>query len=124
MRLGAQHKGAGTRNARATPNSTRPNSRRLSLSRRYFQTRRREIAENKQRAEALFHSGADCKWTALKNQDGIYCRLNGRIFRLIKADDRKFHMVRLKALTDPGALVGRYNSRGDATAALQTIAYA
>jgi hypothetical protein len=86
--------------------------------------RRREIAENKLAAEALFHSGADCKWTALTNHDGLYCRLNGRVFQLVKGGDKKFHMFRLKALTDPGALVGRYTSRGDATSALETIAYA
>ncbi|WP_135210285.1 hypothetical protein [Vitreimonas flagellata] len=55
---------------------------------------------------------------------GLYCRLNGRVFQLVKGGDKKFHMFRPKALAGPGALVGRYTSRGDATSALETIAYA
>lgn len=86
--------------------------------------RKRERAEAAAASEALFHSGADCKWTALSRHRGLYCRLNGRAFRLINSEDKRFHLARIHDPADEGQPVGRYATRGDATRALEQVAYA
>lgn len=85
--------------------------------------RKRELAEAAAALEARFLSGADCKWTPVKGHEGLYCRVNGRAFRLTKDEEKKFVLHRIGGLDDPGEHVGRYSAREDATRAVQNVAY-
>lgn len=85
--------------------------------------RRRDLAEAAAEIEAQFISGADCKWTPLASHEGLYCRVNGRAFRLAKDAQKKFLLHRIDQPSDPGMLVGRYGSRSDANRILGEVAY-
>ena len=85
--------------------------------------RKRELAEAAAELEARFLSGADCKWTPVKGNDGLYCRVNGRAFRLTRDEQKKHLLHPLSTQDETGPLIGRYGSRADATIALQSIAY-
>lgn len=69
-------------------------------------------------------SGADCKWTALSKSKTLHCRMNGRLFRLDRQADKKFHLFRVGSLDDQeGEQVGRYAGRTEATKAVAEMAY-
>lgn len=70
-------------------------------------------------------SGADCKWTQLQKSPNWYCRSNGRTYRLSPTKDKMWHLYRVSSTSDDeeGALMGKYQRRGDATKALAAIAY-
>ena len=73
--------------------------------------------------QAQFLSGADCKWTPLAGHEGLYCRMNGRAFRLMKDAQKKHVLHRVGEPSDAGAIVGRYATRTDATKALEVVAF-
>ncbi len=94
--------------------------------------RRREHAENYKNAreaerEALRErliSGADCKWTALRKPDEMYCRMNGRLYRVSRDNDKRWSLCRVVSLDDAkGSLIGRYAARGDASKVVADMAY-
>lgn len=69
-------------------------------------------------------SGADCKWTPINRSEELYCRLNGRAYRLDRQVDGTVLLYRIADLDDPkGNLLGRYRRRGDATKAVSDMAY-
>jgi hypothetical protein len=71
-----------------------------------------------QAAEQTFLSGADCKWAQIGSGADLYCRLNGRTYRLSRAADKKLEVWRVQAMEDAaGRLIGRYSGRPDATKA-------
>ncbi|MCP3475059.1 hypothetical protein NLM33_32575 [Bradyrhizobium sp. CCGUVB1N3] len=74
--------------------------------------------------EQRFLSGADCGWTRIEKSEALYCRRNGRAFRIIQGKDKRWTLYRIKELADKGDLLGTYQGRGDANKALQQIAYA
>lgn len=81
-------------------------------------------AAERARLEARFLAGADSKWTPVAGSKTLYCRMNGRVFRLVRAVDGKQVLERIASHnSDTGILVGRYASRGDATAAVREVAY-
>jgi len=75
---------------------------------------RREQAENYQRhseAERLrrqqrFLSGADCGWTPIKEFDDLYCRRNGRAFRIARDQDKRCSVMRSIQPCDTLAHIG------------------
>lgn len=73
--------------------------------------------------ERRFLSGADCKWTSLQGSKQLFCRLNGRAYRLTPLADRSCEISRINQPDDPGVFVGRYKRRGDGTKALSVIAF-
>lgn len=73
--------------------------------------------------ERRFLSGADCKWTPLSGSKQLYCRLNGRAYRLTPLVDGSCEVSRINQPQDPGVPVGRYRRRGDATKAISVIAF-
>lgn len=85
--------------------------------------RKRELAEAAAALEARFLSGADCKWTPVKGHEGLYCRVNGRAFRLTRDREKKHLLHRIEQLGDSGEHIGRYSSRADASRALEAVAY-
>jgi uncharacterized protein YbaR (Trm112 family) len=45
---------------------------------------RRLKAEERVKLERRFLSGADCGWTAIEKSEALYCRRNGRAFRIVQ----------------------------------------
>jgi hypothetical protein len=75
-------------------------------------------------AEQRLISGADCRWTPRKGTKDVYCRANGRLFRLTATLDKRVELYRSATVDgDKGTLLGKYLSRGDATKAVAQIAY-
>ncbi|RYE64722.1 MAG: hypothetical protein EOO83_00440 [Oxalobacteraceae bacterium] len=79
--------------------------------------------EQRAAAEQRLLSGADCKWTAWGKTDA-YCRVGGRLFRLTTREDKFLDLFRAEEVgAGKQRLLGRYAKRGDATKALEKIAY-
>lgn len=70
-----------------------------------------------------FQSGADCGWTKVTESEDLYCRRNGRTFRIVRAKDKRWRLYRTATVDDAGVLLGTYQGRGDANKALGQIAY-
>lgn len=86
--------------------------------------RDRRRAEMQELAEQTFLSGADCKWTKIGASADLYCRVNGRTYRLFRAPDKKLEVWRAQSTDDAaGRLIGRYQGRADATNAVGQVAY-
>jgi hypothetical protein len=91
----------------------------------------REQEENYQRqreAEWLrlqqrFLSGADCGWARIEEFEDLFCRRNGRAFRIARGKDKRWKLYRVASVADAGVLLGSYQGRRDANKALEQIAY-
>jgi hypothetical protein len=70
-----------------------------------------------------FLSGADCGWTRVAESEDLYCRRNGRTFRIVRTKDKRWRLYRIATLEEAGILLGTYQGRGDANRALEQIAY-
>ncbi|NYT40772.1 hypothetical protein HZY97_08395 [Sphingomonas sp. R-74633] len=80
--------------------------------------------EQRLAAEQRLLSGADCKWTPWAGTKDLYCRVGGRLFRLAPRDDKFLDLFRVEEIdSSEGHLLGRYMKRGDATKAVERIAY-
>jgi len=81
-------------------------------------------AEAQQLAEETFLSGADCKWTQFGTAPALFCRVNGRMYRLDRVPDRMVEVQRVQSMEETaGRYIGRYKGRPDATKAIAYIAY-
>jgi hypothetical protein len=88
------------------------------------QERYRRWKENERvRVEQIFLSGADCGWTPIEKVNGLYCRRNGRTFRVEQGHDKRWALFRVQEVGDKGSLLGQYQGRRDASRALDKIAY-
>ncbi|NIJ39518.1 hypothetical protein FHR22_004268 [Sphingopyxis panaciterrae] len=72
--------------------------------------------------EQRFHSGADCKRTPIAKSKEVYCRANGRTYRLSPTPDGMWLLHRIKDVGE-SELVGRYRGRREASATLQKVAF-
>jgi hypothetical protein len=89
-----------------------------------WEERERRRAEMKEAAKLRFLLGAYCKWTQIGSSTDLYCRVNGRTYRLSHAADKKLEVWRVQSMDDAaGRLIGRYQGRPDATRAIEQIAY-
>lgn len=79
--------------------------------------------EAREALERRFLSGADCKWTPVGGSKAFYLRINGRAYRLAPNKDKRWDLVRIEAIDDPGDWVGTYGSRRDASNAIAKLAY-
>jgi hypothetical protein len=84
----------------------------------------RSKEEERLKLEQRFISGADCGWTPIGTSHAFYCRRNGRAFRITQGKDNRWTLYRVKDSSDKGKMLGTYQGRRDASAALKTIAYA
>lgn len=73
--------------------------------------------------EARFLSGADCGWTPVTGSSSVWCRRNGRTYRLERRKDGRQDMFRCDGVDDRGLLVGTYATRADASKAVKVLAY-
>lgn len=96
------------------------------------ETERREAREQRWKAqkeadrlalEARFLSGADCGWTPVNGSTSVWCRRNGRGYRLERRKDGRQDMFRSDGVDDRGFLVGTYGTRADASKAVKVLAY-
>ena len=86
---------------------------------------RQRLEEERLALEERFLAGFDCKWTPLRKSKDLYCRINGRTYRLSPTADKMWQLHRLAHHDDStGVSIGKYRRRGDATKALGQIAYA
>jgi uncharacterized protein YbaR (Trm112 family) len=85
---------------------------------------RRLRAEEKLKAEQRFLSGPDCGWTAIDKSGALYCRRNGRTFRIVQGTNKRWTLFRIKDVEDKGEMLGTYQARREANKALEQIAYA
>lgn len=94
---------------------------RLEQEERYRQWREQDKIAREQR----LLSGADCKWTQIRGSANWYCRANGRTYRLSPTQDKMWHLHRVNSVSDDeqGALIGKYQRRGDATKVVAEMAY-
>ncbi|WP_375312796.1 hypothetical protein WHZ77_05820 [Bradyrhizobium sp. A5] len=93
--------------------------------RREQEERYRKLKEEERaKLEQRFLSGADCGWTPIDGSAALYCRRNGRTFRIVQGKDKRWTLFRIETIEDEGDLLGLYQGRSDANKALQTIAYA
>ena len=88
---------------------------------RYRQSREQEQTQREQR----LLSGADCTWTQLRTSKAWHCRANGRTYRLSPTKDGMWHLYRVRTVAEDeeGALIGKYQRRGDATKIVAQMAY-
>lgn len=75
------------------------------------------------RRQQRFLSGADCGWTPIDGSKELFCRRNGRAFRVGQAKDKRWKLYRIAAVDDAGELLGTYAGRREASKALEQIAY-
>jgi hypothetical protein len=69
-------------------------------------------------------SGADCKWTPLAKSNEVFCRMNGRLYRLSQGENKRWKLHRVETVNDEkGHLVGQYTNRADATKVVAKMAY-
>lgn len=69
-------------------------------------------------------SGVDCKWTSLAKSDELFCRMNGRLYRVKQGQDKRWTLFRVASIDDQtGALLGQYGGRGEANKVVAKIAY-
>jgi hypothetical protein len=66
----------------------------------------REEERLKQRQRFL--SGADVGWTKIDSSDPLYCRRNGRAFRIETGKDKRWKLYRIGNQEDEGELLGVY----------------
>lgn len=94
---------------------------RLRREREEAYLRRRD--EEQARLQQRFLAGADCGWTPLENQPGLYCRRNGRTFRIIRDADKRWKLFRIASIEDAGVQIGTYLGRREANKVLEKVAY-
>ncbi|OYU71394.1 MAG: hypothetical protein CFE28_16190 [Alphaproteobacteria bacterium PA2] len=89
-----------------------------------MEARRKQVEEDKIALEQRLLSGADCKWTPLDNSAEVYCRTNGRTYRLLRTGNKMLDLHRIKNLDDQQSLlIGTYRTRADATKVVAESAY-
>lgn len=90
---------------------------------------RERVAQAKQLAETRLRNGADCPWTAAVGLTDLHCCKNGRLYRLRALQvsskyEPAFEVLRVDYLdAKRGRAVGRYRTRGEASAAVSKVAY-
>ena len=88
---------------------------------RYQRSREQEQACKEQR----LLSGADCRWTQIRNSPNWYCRSNGRTYRLTPTPEKRWRLDRVQSVSDTekGQEIGIYRARADATKVVAQLAY-
>ena len=84
---------------------------------------RRQREEDRIALEQRFLAGAHCPWTPVGKSTALFIRKNGRAYRLSPTKDKRWNLFRIFEISDAGAVVGTYGSRGDASKALAKLAY-
>lgn len=84
---------------------------------------RRAQAEERVRQQQMFIAGADTPWIKIGASKDLFCRKNGRSFRISQGKDKRWSLFRIANADDGGKLIGVYGGRGDANKALKQIAY-
>ena len=94
------------------------------LRREFQENYRRRQEEARLELEQRFLSGADCKWTPINRSKELFCRINGRSYRLAPMPNKQWRLQRIVSPEDQdGIPIGTYGSRRDATKALEQVAY-
>lgn len=85
---------------------------------------RKRAEEDRIALEQRFLSGADCKWTPVHRSTDLFCRTNGRAYRLSPTKAKRWELFRIASVEDQeGKLIGLYQHRRDANRALAEAAF-
>ena len=79
---------------------------------------RQRKEEERIKLEQRFLSGADCGWTAIDKSNSLYCRRNGRAFRIARGKDKRWTLYRIRDIEDEGVMLGTYQGRSESNKAL------
>jgi hypothetical protein len=94
------------------------------LSKERHEAYKRQAQAEQLAKEQAFLSGAECKWTQIGKSPELYCRINGRTYCLSPTADKMWQAFRTASVDDRnGRFIGKYKRRGDASKAIQEIAY-
>ena len=93
------------------------------LSREHEEGWRRRQQEERLQKQQRFEAGADSPWIQIDGTEGFHCRRNGRTYRAVRDKDKRWSLFRVKEVGEPGARLGTYQNRRDATKALDKIAF-
>jgi hypothetical protein len=94
------------------------------LTREREENWRQRKEDERIKLQQRFLSGADCGWTAIDKSNALYCRRNGRAFRIARGKDKRWTLYRIRDIEDEGVMLGTYQGRHEANKALEKIAYA
>ena len=85
---------------------------------------KRTRAEERDALKQRLLSGVDCKWTSLSNSNELFCRMNGRLYRVQRGQDQRWKLYRVESVEDEkGGLLGQYQRRGDANKVVAKAAF-
>ena len=94
------------------------------LRQEHEQSWKQARAEEREALRQRLLAGVDCKWTSLTRSSEVFCRMNGRLFRLAQDKDKRWTLCRIESLQDDkGAVLGIYATRGEAAKIVAKIAY-
>jgi hypothetical protein len=94
------------------------------LSKERHEAYKRQAQAEQLAKEQTFLSGAECKWTQIGEAPDLYCRINGRAYRLTPTQDKMWQAFRIASVDDQAVrFIGKYKRRGDASKAIQEVAY-
>ena len=89
-----------------------------------YEQQRQHVEERRQAIELSLLAGEDCKWTPVGGSQEIYCRVNGRAYRLALKHGATRNLFRISSIDDQSPrLIGKYANQTEATKALTQIAY-
>jgi hypothetical protein len=85
---------------------------------------RRQAEEKRRGLEQSFLAGEDCRWTPVAKSLDVYCRVNGRAYRLAAKEGQTRNLFRLSSVDDANPrLIGKYANQTEATKAVAQVAY-
>jgi hypothetical protein len=58
------------------------------------------------RLQQRFLSGADCGWARIEEFEDLFCRRNGRAFRIARGKDKRWKLYRVASVADAGVSPG------------------
>ena len=86
---------------------------------------RRVIDASRRKPDGRWNRGSSQgKWTPIDRSREMYCRINGRSYRLEPLANKQWRLQRIAFPEDQkGIVLGVYGSRREATKALKQLAY-
>ena len=89
-----------------------------------WEHQKRQADEKRQALEQSILTGEDCRWTPVANSSDVYCRVNGRTYRLAPKEGKTRNLFRILSIDDAKPrLIGKYSNQTEATKVVAQVAY-
>jgi len=96
----------------------------IRLMHERWDEQRRQAEEKRRALENSFLTGEDCRWTPIANSQDVYCRVNGRAYRLTPKEGKTRNLFRILSFKDGNPrLIGKYANQTEATKTVAQVAY-